>query len=176
MKELKTNLYFKFCYLLFCHHFRTIAIHFFSIVLYILNSLLFRVIFVRIKGLAKIGDLLIRMVAGIIFLVAGYLKLIKINAFSGFLASLSFPFPVFLAYVATFVELIGGFMLLIGLFTWLAGLFLAVEMGIVIVFVQLFQGWDAIKWPLLLFVICIRYIGSAGYCNLFSCTRPRRRH
>ena len=63
------------------------------------------------KGVAKSGDLLIRAVTGLIFILAGYGKLFAqpgIEGFSGMLSGIGFPAPVFFAVLVGGIELVGG--------------------------------------------------------------------
>jgi uncharacterized membrane protein YphA (DoxX/SURF4 family) len=70
------------------------------------------------------------------------------------------------AYLVAIAELVGGFMLLIGLWTWLAASILAIEMAYAVLFIHLGEGWPAVRLPLLLFAILIRYIGTEGFGSL----------
>jgi len=125
------------------------------------------------RNVAKTGDFLIRIVAGLIFIVSGYGKLTNIEATSGFIASLNFPIPTILAVLAGFIEFFGGLLLLLGLWTFIPATLLAIEMAIVIVFVHLQQGWAALRLPILMFAVMIRYMGTSGCCSIL---RRRRRH
>lgn len=124
------------------------------------------------KNIAQYGDLLIRIVAGLIFILAGYGKLFAspgIDGFTGMLSGLGFPAPAFFAVVVGLIELIGGILLLLGLWTHIVATLLAVIMLVAIVTVHLSNGWGAasgVRYPLLLLVVLIRYIGTPGFCDI----------
>jgi putative oxidoreductase len=117
------------------------------------------------KGVAKSGDLLIRAVTGLIFILAGYGKLFAqpgIEGFSGMLSGIGFPAPVFFAVLVGGIELVGGILLLIGFWTHISSLFLAVIMLTAIFTVHLQNGWADVRYPLLVLVALVRYIGTPG--------------
>lgn len=80
---------------------------------------------------------------GVIVLPHGWQKLSVGPANFGerALVSLGVPLPVFMAYVVTFVELIGGLLLIIGLFSRLAALLLTIDLVVAFLFVHLPQGF-----------------------------------
>jgi len=57
------------------------------------------------------------------------------------LVGLGVPLPVFIAYVVTFVELIGGLLLIVGLLSRLAALLLTIDLAVAFLFVHLPQGF-----------------------------------
>jgi len=56
--------------------------------------------------------------------------------------------------------------LLLGLFTTISAALLSFIMVVAIITVHLKNGWGDYKYPLLLLVATLRYVGNAGYCNL----------
>jgi putative oxidoreductase len=74
------------------------------------------------NGLQDLAPFVLRVAAGLIFLVHGWQKLgMGVDGVAGMLGSLGFPLPVLMALVLIFAELVGGIMLIVGLFThWVA--------------------------------------------------------
>ena len=56
------------------------------------------------------------------------------------LAGMGVPLPVLMAYVVTFVELIGGILLIIGLLSRLAALLLTIDLAVAILLVNVNTG------------------------------------
>ena len=120
------------------------------------------------QKLANYGDFLIRVVAGLIFVFAGYGKLTGIVNFSGMLAGIGFPAAGFFAWLVAIIELVGGVLLILGLWTYAAAIALAIVMVFAILTVHISDGWNGYKYPLLLLVVLIRYIGTHGFANTHS--------
>ena len=117
------------------------------------------------EQLADYGDFLIRVVAGFIFLFAGYAKITGQVDFAGMLAGLGFPLAGFLAVLVAIAEIVGGAMLILGLWTYVASIALAVVIAFALVTVNLSNGWNEFRYPLLLLAVLIRYIGTHGFAN-----------
>ncbi len=64
----------------------------------------------------------------VIFFDSGHTKLLNIEHFADSLQSMSFPFPVFQAYLAGLTELIGGLCLMLGFASRLVSIPLAIVM------------------------------------------------
>lgn len=92
--------------------------------------------------LADTGQLLVRVLVGLIMFAHGVQKLTDgPGGFAtGMLAPLGVPAPEFFAYVVTFVELIGGALLIVGLLSRLSALLLAFDLIVAIVLVKLDIG------------------------------------
>ncbi|BEV36146.1 DoxX family protein [Synechococcus sp. M16CYN] len=76
--------------------------------------------------LSNFGLLLLRVFTGTLLIHHGYEKLINIENFAdAFVRPLHLPFPVLLAYIAAFSEIIGSWFLITGLFTRLGALAIA---------------------------------------------------
>jgi putative oxidoreductase len=71
-----------------------------------------------------------RVLLSVIFIVAGYNKLMAIAGFTGFLTRQGFPAPQVLAYAVGVFEVAAGLMILVGFKTRWAALALAVFTGI----------------------------------------------
>ena len=68
-------------------------------------------------GLAGIAPLVVRVIVGVIMAAHGLQKLLGGPAnFGGFLGQLGVPAPTLMAFVVTFVELVGGILLILSLF------------------------------------------------------------
>ena len=123
------------------------------------------------KNMANYGDMLIRIVAGLIFIIAGYGKLFAkpgIEGFSGMLGGLGFPIPVFFAVLVGIIELAGGILLFLGVWNRIPAALLAIIMLVAIFTVHLKDGWNGYRYQLLLLVVLIRYIGTCGFCDVMS--------
>lgn len=120
-------------------------------------------------GLAPWGPDLLRLGAGITFVVHGYPKLFGPQpgpkGFSQYLKSLGLPAPLFWAYAVGLAEFGGGICLLIGFLTRLAALVLAIEFIVIILKVKWSKGfqmsnggweWD---WALLTMVASLLVTG-----------------
>ena len=92
------------------------------------------------KNLDKFNDvavLLLRIGVGLIFIVAGWIKLNGIENTIGFFDSVGIPLPVVMAWVVAIVEFVGGIMVLAGFFTRYPALLLAIIMVVAIFTVKL---------------------------------------
>lgn len=125
------------------------------------------------KKLAEYGDFLIRIVAGLIFVFAGYAKMTGGDQFANMLSGIGFPFAPFLAWLVAIVEVVGGTLLVLGLWTYVAAVALAIVITFAIVTVHLPIGWNGYRFQLLLLVVLIRYIGTHGWGSLHSKIRKR---
>ena len=129
------------------------------------------------KKLAMYGDFLVRIVAGLIFIFAGYGKLFGapgIEGFTGMLTSIGFPFPGFWAVLVGIVELVGGILLLVGLCNKVSAALLSIVMLVAIITVHIPNGWNDTRFPLLLFTVLIRYIGTPGFMNLEELIKKKK--
>jgi putative oxidoreductase len=72
--------------------------------------------------------LLIRLIWGYHFFIAGFGKLSNLSQVSGFFANLDIPFPAFSAFIVGIFELLGGASLFLGFKARLMAIFLVVIM------------------------------------------------
>ena len=120
------------------------------------------------EAMIDIGILLLRIVVGITFLVAGYLKLTGGPAgFGGFLGSLGVPLPGLFAWIVTLVELLGGLALILGIGTRIAAPLLVIDMFFAIVLVKGTNGFQngdgGYQFELLLLAACLLFaLAGAG--------------
>jgi putative oxidoreductase len=87
-----------------------------------------------------IAILALRLAMGVVFTYHGWLKLDDVSGFAGFVDSLGIPAPTFVAYVVTYLELLGGVALIIGLATRYVAALFAIEMVFTTVLVKLDVG------------------------------------
>jgi putative oxidoreductase len=99
--------------------------------------------------------LLLRIIAGAVFLPHGYSKVFGIGGAAAFAHDMpGYGIPVILGYVGAYSEFFGAILLIAGLFTRLSALFLAGVMFTAVVFVQLPDAMqEAAGGPLRLFAI-----------------------
>src|SRR3989337_2390810 len=91
--------------------------------------------------LAGLAPLTVRIIVGIIMFAHGLQKLQGGPAnFGGLLSQLGVPAPEFMAYVVTFVELVGGALLIVGLLSRLSALLLTIDLVVAILLVKLNIG------------------------------------
>jgi putative oxidoreductase len=91
--------------------------------------------------LAGIAPLAVRIMVGIIMFAHGLQKLQGGPAnFGGLLSQLGVPAPELMAYVVTFVELVGGALLIVGLLSRLSALLLTIDLVVAILLVKLNIG------------------------------------
>ena len=86
--------------------------------------------------------LIIRLVAGIIFLMHGWGKLTgnpSIEMFTGMVGGLGFPMPIFFAWVVALTETLGGIALILGVFVRPAGVLLSIVMLVALGMVKKFS-------------------------------------
>ena len=87
------------------------------------------------------GLLVLRIVAGLIFVLHGWGKLSgnpSIEMFSGMVGNLGFPMPLFFAWVVALTEFLGGLALILGIFVRPAAILLAIVMVVAFSMVKKF--------------------------------------
>lgn len=84
------------------------------------------------------GNLILRVVVGIIFVLAGYAKLGNLAMVSQFFAGAGIPAADIMAPFVAVVEFVGGLMLITGFGARLAAIFLAIIMVVATI---------TVKWP-----------------------------
>jgi putative oxidoreductase len=91
-----------------------------------------------LNRLAEFAPLVVRVIVGVIISAHGWQKLMGGPAnFAGGLTHLGVPLPGLMAWVVTFVELVGGILLIVGLFSRLAALLLTIEFIVIILTVKI---------------------------------------
>ena len=95
-----------------------------------------------VRGAAGYAPLVVRVLAGIIMFAHGWQKFQGGPAnFGQVLAQLGVPLPELMAYVVTFVELVGGVLLIVGLLSRLAALLLTIDLVVAILLVKVNIGF-----------------------------------
>ena len=96
-----------------------------------------------VRGVAGYAPLVVRVLAGIIMFAHGWQKLQGgPSGFGQALAGLGVPLPQLMAYVVTFVELIGGVLLIVGLLSRLTALLLTIDLVVAILLVRSTSGYS----------------------------------
>lgn len=113
--------------------------------------------------------LVLRVVAGAVFAVHGYLKLSGgVDGFGGMLDGLGVPLPMFFAWVVTLVELLGGIALILGLLTHLSSKLLGIDMLVATLLVHAKNGLTGpggaeLPLSLLAIVIALMVFGAGAW-------------
>ena len=90
-----------------------------------------------LSRLAGLGPLAARILVGVIMTAHGLQKLQGgPGNFGGLLGQLGVPAPTLMAYVVTFVELVGGVLLIVGLLSRLSALLLTINLTVAVVLVK----------------------------------------
>lgn len=109
------------------------------------------------------SPLAIRLVAGILFIMAGYNKLFVngASAFAGMLEGWGFPLAAVLAWIVALVEFLGGIALVLGLLTRVSAILLGVTM-LVAWSTHLVHAMDGARLPILLVAAMASLLLSGG--------------
>ena len=126
------------------------------------------------------GLLVLRIIAGVIFIAHGYLKAFKMGmpGTVGFMTHLGIPAPQVVAYFSVLAELLGGAAFILGVFTFPFGIALVIDMLGAIWYAKRrggLVGGQGFELELLLLAsaICIAFTGP-GLISLRGAL-PRRR-
>lgn len=95
----------------------------------------------------RLGQMILRIVLGVIFVAHGASKLFGEGGpggLGGFLGSLGVPAPVLAAWLVTLLEFVGGMFLIVGLFVVPTAILLAIHMAMGIVLVHAANGFYVI--------------------------------
>jgi putative oxidoreductase len=115
---------------------------------------------------AKWAAVPLRLVMGIIFAMAGYMKLVGIAATIEYFAKQGFPVPVATAWFITLLELCGGIALLLGLLVRYLGLIYTIEFIVAAFWVKLpTQGYAAARLDLMLLAgaVALYFLGAGRW-------------
>ena len=121
------------------------------------------------KSLVVIADTALRVLVGVLFAIAGFGKLFAVPGlvgFTGMLDSLGFPVAGLLAVLVGLIEFVGGILLALGVRTDIVGTLLAAVMFVAVIIAHGGDGWGANRYKILVLIVLIKYIGSAGYLSL----------
>ena len=122
----------------------------------------------------RIADVLLRVVAGGNLIPHGYGKIVSeqsVAGFSGFVAQLGFPMPLFFAWVATLTELVGGFLIVVGLLTRPVAAAAIILMLVIVFGVHWENGFSnrqgGYEYPLMwLIVLLVVFFKGSGHYSL----------
>src|SRR3954462_7913368 len=100
-------------------------------------------------GSAPRSALLIRLMAGAVFLWEGILKFVYVNQGVGRFTKLGFPFPKNTAHFVAIAEIIGGFLLIFGLFTRIVAFYFVIQMIVAVIStkINLYFGTSPLPLP-----------------------------
>jgi len=93
--------------------------------------------------------LIIRLMAGSVFVWEGLLKFVYVNQGVGRFSKLGFPFPEITAHFVAIVEIVGGLLLIFGLLTRLMAFYFIVQMFVAILStkISLYLGTSPLPLP-----------------------------
>ena len=127
-----------------------------------------------LEFISKYSGFGVRIVVGLIFLIAGLSKLMNgAQMFTGMLDGIGFPMAIMFAWLVTIIEIVGGLFLILGLFDRIVASLLAIIM-IVAVFTVHLGSWNEVKYPLLLVVLLIKFIGSRKNCGIMGLCKMKK--
>jgi uncharacterized membrane protein YphA (DoxX/SURF4 family) len=111
----------------------------------------------------SLGIFIIRLVAGLIFVMEGWQKFQNLSGTSNFMVHLGLP--MFMGVLIATIELVGGVALIFGLFTRIFGIIFGIEMLFVIFLTGWSRGIGSHDYELLLSAVSfgIALIGSGKY-------------
>lgn len=109
------------------------------------------------------GYLILRVVLGIILIVAGYFKLFVFgfDGVAGFFTKIDLFATPLLAYLVPLLEFVGGIAILLGVFTRFLSVWVIVQFGLLAIYVLpmlMDKGWNDVRLELLIFALGILLI------------------
>jgi putative oxidoreductase len=127
------------------------------------------------EKLAQWAPLVLRIVAGVIFVVHGYQKLSGgVAGVGGFFASVGILAPLFFAYIVTYVEFLGGIALILGFLTHLAATLLAINMIVAMFVVHLPKGFSVAQGGYEFVLLLLAVLITIGFAGPGSCALDGR--
>lgn len=109
------------------------------------------------------GYLILRVVLGIILIVAGYFKLFVFgfDGVAGFFTKIDLFATPLLAYLVPLLEFVGGIAILLGVFTRFLSVWVIVQFGLLAIYVLpmlMDKGWNDVRLELLIVALGILLI------------------
>jgi putative oxidoreductase len=107
----------------------------------------------------NIAILVVRLIIGGIFITTGWMKVSDLSMTVGFFSQLGIA--AFLAYVVTYVELIGGILIVLGLWTEIA----AIALGVVMlgaIYYTMSMGFQGFMGPLAVLGGLVSILGTGA--------------
>lgn len=106
-----------------------------------------------------------RIIVGLVFIYAGWMKVSAMDMTVGYFAQMGLP--AFLAYIVGYVEFVGGAFLVLGLFPCITGAILAVIM-IFAVWYSRSLGLQGMMPPAVVFAALLGILGSVSATPTFN--------
>ena len=111
---------------------------------------------------ASWAPVLLRVVAGIVFAVAGWLKFQDMEATITMFGGAGIPAETFFAYLVAIIELVGGIALIAGLWTRVAAKLLGIIMIVAFLITVTQVGFLMAQLPLVMFAVCFSLFTTGG--------------
>lgn len=132
------------------------------------------------NGMKSKGLLVLRIVAGLIFVMHGWGKLTgnpSIEMFSGMLGGMGIPMPMFFAWVVALTEFLGGLALILGIFVRPAAVLLAIVMLVAFGMVKKF-GFPAgdVDFALLGISVALALMGAGRFSVAGMMMKDKKMH
>ena len=120
-------------------------------------------LFTWLDSQKDIGYLILRVVLGIILIVAGYFKLFVFgfDGVAGFFTKIDLFATPLLAYLVPLLEFVGGIAILLGVFTRFLSVWVIVQFGLLAIYVLpmlMDKGWNDVRLELIIFALGILLI------------------
>ena len=118
--------------------------------------------------------LIIRLMAGSVFVWEGLLKFVYVNQGVGRFSKLGFPFPEITAHFVAIVEIVGGLLLIFGLLTRLMAFYFIVQMFVAILStkISLYLGTSPLPLPVVppkIGIWAVLHEVRSEYAQLLTC-------
>jgi len=112
-----------------------------------------------------LAPLLLRIGVGVIFIIAGWVKITGIEGTQGFFGNIGIPLPGIMAWVVAIVEFVGGIMVLLGAYARIPYLLLAFVMVVALLTTKLGGEFSAARLDLMLTLasLALFFMGSGKY-------------
>ncbi len=118
--------------------------------------------------------LVARVLFGAILIVHGWAKLMGpmpgMEGFTGMLASLSFPVPVFWAWLVALLETFGGLAIVLGLWTEKVSMLIGIQFLVIVLYVK-GMAWGKSEFDLAMFSLALMFsaFGGGSYALMKPC-------
>lgn len=111
------------------------------------------------------GLLILRVGVAVIFIFAGFEKLMEIHSTAAFLEGLNIPYPAVMAWLLAITEFFGGILILFGAYTKVPALLLAIVMIVAIYTTKLDGSFADARLNMLLLsaALALFFTGAGDY-------------
>lgn len=112
-----------------------------------------------------VGLLLLRIGVAVVFIYAGWGKLINIGGTQEFLATLDIPYPQIMAWLLAITEFLGGILVLFGAYAKIPYLLLAIIMAVALYTTKLGGDFASARLDIMLLVstLALFFTGSGDF-------------